>query len=195
MQWFSFFLSSITFNWFLLCYFLCPSNWSQSKTFTLWYECFFVILETLASLLKNIFHFSFHQETSDLAALWFGNCFNLGICLVMFMLFINYVMLHNTNPVTGWKCDKRGSWVETQSFTTTGPMQITNHFGGARSLCGAHFLRFLFHLFNKKFYINFFIVKNQHFLFLFKYFFSLIIWRHFRSDESGPVFLHFIEKI
>jgi hypothetical protein len=89
---------------------------------------------------------------------------------------------------------------EIMRFTTIGPMQITIDFGGARSLCRAHFFTiFFFILFNKKFLLLIFIfVKNQHFLFPFSLntsFFSLIIWRHFRSDESGPVFLHFYRKI
>lgn len=91
---------------------------------------------------------------------------------------------------------------------TAGPMQITNNFGEARSLCGAHFMSFIFfffHLFNKKNFIffisflSFFFVKNQHFFTSLNIFLSfvLIIWRHFMigRDESGPLLVFVDRKI
>lgn len=52
---------------------------------------------------------------------------------------------------------------------------------------------FLFFSFFYLIKIFFFIVKNQHFYLLLNIFFChfLIIWRHFRSDESGPSRLYF----
>lgn len=50
------------------------------------------------------------------------------------MFLLNYFMVHNTNPVTGWRCGiKREVVGGKRVITTMGPMQITNHFGGARS--------------------------------------------------------------
>lgn len=68
--------------------------------FNLFFFClsFLKRLQTAQELLfiKNLFKL-----------FWFENFVRFGIFLIMFMLVINYVMLHNTNPVTGWKCDKR----------------------------------------------------------------------------------------
>ena len=66
----------------------------------------------------------------------------------------NESLLHNTNPVENVSrlegCIRRN---DKTKDNTMGPMQITDGFGGARSLCRAHFLRFfLFHLLKKFFY-------------------------------------------
>lgn len=51
-------------------------------------------------------------------------------------------LVHNTNPVTGVENVNRLRGEKLSDLKQRVPLQITNHFGGARSLCRAHFLRF-----------------------------------------------------